>query len=514
MKKRRLSVEENMKKPVNHTGIISGDFVRCPVRFVLIVEAPPECFNRLPYQQPEKYIAMSATSQTVDSPEKDAPASSKSLIQWSLFWGGLFTIFFYVALFNGLITNALIVQYTAGHPIEYVILGMAMVGFAFVLIKYREVRREWKRLAYGAILPPRAAERVPASQAGDYLDSVRRHTAKHGRSRLGARMKAGLEYLQRGGDPELLDMELRHLAEQDADDVDNDYGFVRTILWAVPMLGFLGTVVGITLALSNLDLNAITESSKALSAGLSVAFDTTALGIGLDLALYFCQFLVYQKEMEMLRAVDQRMDHEMRGRFLPESETGGNNGDVAAVRKMLTRLVESLEGLIHELIQSQSEIWGRAMADADKRNQTIASESALLIRSSLTEGIEANLHRHADGLMKLEAATHERLRAESSRFHESLRLNVETLATLQNGLIRQTETMNELIAATGQVATLEERLNANLAALGNAGNFEQTVNSLAAVIHLLNGKLHVGVSEPLVRSRRSGDTAEEKGYAA
>jgi hypothetical protein len=46
-----------------------------------------------------------------------------------------------------------------------------------------------------------------------------------------------------------------------------------------------------------------------------------------------------------------------------------------------------------------------------------------------------------------------------------------------------------VVDATGQVTRLEDTLNRNLAALGGSQNFEETVQSLAAVIHLLNARL-------------------------
>jgi hypothetical protein len=54
---------------------------------------------------------------------------------------------------------------------------------------------------------------------------------------------------------------------------------------------------------------------------------------------------------------------------------------------------------------------------------------------------------------------------------------------------RQTELMNQLVLATGDVVKLEGVLNQNLSALAGSKNFENTVMSLAAAIHLLNTRL-------------------------
>ena len=52
-------------------------------------------------------------------------------------------------------------------------------------------------------------------------------------------------------------------------------------------------------------------------------------------------------------------------------------------------------------------------------------------------------------------------------------------------MIKQGELMTQAIRAAGDVVQLEKALNDNLAALSGAKNFEDTVMSLAAAIHLL-----------------------------
>ncbi|MEI2659369.1 MAG: MotA/TolQ/ExbB proton channel family protein [Bifidobacterium adolescentis] len=51
---------------------------------------------------------------------------------------------------------------------------------------------------------------------------------------------------------------------------------IRTITWAVPILGFLGTVIGITMAIANITPDQLESSLGEVTAGLAVAFDTTA----------------------------------------------------------------------------------------------------------------------------------------------------------------------------------------------------------------------------------------------
>ena len=67
--------------------------------------------------------------------------------------------------------------------------------------------------------------------------------------------------------------------------------------------------------------------------------------------------------------------------------------------------------------------------------------------------------------------------------------NARMLQTQQQELVKQGEVMARVVEATGEVIKLETSLNRNLKSLAGAKNFEDTVMSLAAAIHLLNTRL-------------------------
>ena len=83
---------------------------------------------------------------------------------------------------------------------------------------------------------------------------------------------------QRGTTRHLAD-DLRELSGRDADAAHDSLGLVRIIVWAIPMLGFLGTVIGITQTLGGLDFSNGAAAVDNLKSGLYVAFDTTALKV-------------------------------------------------------------------------------------------------------------------------------------------------------------------------------------------------------------------------------------------
>ena len=50
-----------------------------------------------------------------------------------------------------------------------------------------------------------------------------------------------------------LDDQMRVLSDNDAMALDSSYALMRFIIWAMPILGFLGTVLGITAAIAGID---------------------------------------------------------------------------------------------------------------------------------------------------------------------------------------------------------------------------------------------------------------------
>jgi flagellar motor component MotA len=90
-------------------------------------------------------------------------------------------------------------------------------------------------------------------------------------------------------------------------EIDLRYSMVRYVVWAIPTLGFIGTVVGISLALAFAgavdlqDPNLLAELTKRLA----VAFDTTLLALVMSAVLVLCQHVVQAYEERALNQAGQ-----------------------------------------------------------------------------------------------------------------------------------------------------------------------------------------------------------------
>jgi biopolymer transport protein ExbB/TolQ len=88
---------------------------------------------------------------------------------------------------------------------------------------------------------------------------------------------------------------VRERAELAGDELDSSLGLVRSIAWASPASGFIGTVRGIGDAL-NFAEQAIRGDISAVTTGLGLAFNSTFVGLSLCIVLMFWLHLVQGRQ--------------------------------------------------------------------------------------------------------------------------------------------------------------------------------------------------------------------------
>jgi len=370
-------------------------------------------------------------------------------------WGILGAIGFYGLLHAGLLGHPLVKRYFAGHPVEYMETVLFAVAVAGLVLKALDIAAQRASLGDS---PLGAAGLLP--QSVDVCDALLAKLDRLPGRRQGEyyirRLRAALEHVAQRGSADALDDELKYLADLDAARLQNSYGLFRVIVWAIPILGFLGTVIGITMALNGVDLHAPDESMLEVLNGLGVKFDTTALALTLAMALMFVQYFVERAEHALLEQVDRRAQRELSGRFAADGPQ--IDGQLAAVHRMAEAMRQTTEAMVRR----QAELW-RAAVDA------------------------GSLHW--------------------AQMVEGAAQQVQTAMSAAAGeLGRRAEILQRAIDSAGEVARLEDALNKNLGALAGAKHFEQTVLALAAAVNMLSARLAEtpsGAPIKLDSSRRS-----------
>jgi len=407
---------------------------------------------------------------------------SQSLAKSPILWGGLMCAGFYGLISLKIVDSEQVNWIFASHPVEYVATTLFFVGLAALAVKLGDVADQRRGLARRLLGPiPPGGQPV-----GDCEGLAARLEQLPERRRNGyfvRRLGDALEHVRRTGSADALDDELKYLADLDAGRLHASYGLVRMIVWAIPILGFLGTVIGITMAIGKLAPESLETSLPTVMSALSVAFYTTIQALGLSIVLMFAQHFTSQKENALLAEVDRRAEEELVGRF--ERLPDGPDGQLVAVRRMLQELIDSTE----RLVRGQAELWQASLDAAQARWATVAETAGEQLQAALAGALDESLRVHAREVVAAQERANEANRREWQQVQHALLENTGMVAELQRAVVGKAEVLGRAVEATDQVAALQQALNANLGALAGARNFEQTVISLAAAIHLLTARL-------------------------
>ena len=105
-----------------------------------------------------------------------------------------------------------------------------------------------------------------------------------------------------------VDEMLRSQADLDESSMQTSYSLLRGFIWAVPVLGFIGTVVGLSKAIGKFgdavgnssDAEALKEQLPQVTNGLHMAFDTTLIALLFALLLQLLVTFLHKNEEEFL----------------------------------------------------------------------------------------------------------------------------------------------------------------------------------------------------------------------
>jgi biopolymer transport protein ExbB/TolQ len=359
------------------------------------------------------------------------------------------------------------------HPVEWVEVALFCCAVAALAAKLWRCVTEYRACRAGA-LPPWDGRPVAVGEAPRLLGGVRRLSRGLQNTYLAQRVAAVLDFLARRRSAADLDDQLRALADADVGAMEGSYALTRFITWAIPILGFLGTVLGITGAIAgvksdNLELSQVTG-------GLANAFDATALALGLTMVVMFVSFLVERAEQGVLDAVDRYVERELAHRFV--------RADVAPAAAE----PDDLPDVLGRLVRMQTDLWAKAMAEATTgpREQLAAALEAAL---------EKTLEAHARRLAALEgqaveqsARLLEQMAALAAAVRDAGREQQASLARVAEGVSAQAAALARIQEGEKDLIHLQAVLHQNLAALASASNFEQAVHSLTAAVHLLTAR--------------------------
>jgi biopolymer transport protein ExbB/TolQ len=182
-------------------------------------------------------------------------------------------------------------------------------GLCILLMKWRMNQRQ-ERAALLDLFPQRIGREINRSTVGEFIDNIYKVPPALRDSIIVNRIRKALELFEARPNNAEVATFLNTQSDLDANRSEGSYALIKVFLWAIPILGFIGTVIGLSQAVGSLamgdgdDPEALKSAINSLTGGLGLAFDTTLLGLILSILLSFPMAAVRKREDETLTIID------------------------------------------------------------------------------------------------------------------------------------------------------------------------------------------------------------------
>jgi biopolymer transport protein ExbB/TolQ len=243
--------------------------------------------------------------------------------------------------------------------VPYVIALFSLWSLVLLAFKLRSHRDRFELLQLD-LLPRTLGERIDARNAESFRGYLRQLAAIKPDNPLIARLDWALRRLATQSEPADLAAQLSERSRLDSEVLDSSYTMLRVLIWAIPILGFIGTVLGISESVSGFSdsvnsaasLDVMRESIGSVTTGLGVAFDTTLLALVMSIVIMFPMSALQKSEEEYLTRCDDYCDVHFSSRL---AGTASEPSGAIPSDRDLHSLIERLEARIDRLEPAQSE---------------------------------------------------------------------------------------------------------------------------------------------------------------
>ena len=162
------------------------------------------------------------------------------------------------------------------------------------------------------IVPRRGDFILSPGTAGDILRRIKVVAERPKDFLLFRRIDMALSNLGNIGEVRDVGAVLESQADSDGSSVDSSYTVIRSLIWTIPILGFIGTVIGLSQAIGSFtdvltqtgsDAGSIKSKLGPVVGGLATAFETTLVALIAAVIIQLLSTWVYKREEALLDGI-------------------------------------------------------------------------------------------------------------------------------------------------------------------------------------------------------------------
>lgn len=217
-------------------------------------------------------------------------------------------------------------------PIPFPTTVVMFWALSILVLKWFRLQEQKKAMLVD-LLPTEVSQEITLESIDKFIDHINDLPGTGSDSFLINRVVRGIEHFRvRKSAAETVTM-MESQSVIDANNVAGSYTIVKVFIWALPILGFIGTVMGVSAAVASLagslsggeSMDAMKGALQQVFAGLGTAFDTTLLALVMSLIVKIPASALQKSEEDLITSVDEYCNENLLRRL-----NDGRHGAVAA----------------------------------------------------------------------------------------------------------------------------------------------------------------------------------------
>jgi len=326
------------------------------------------------------------------------------------------------------------------------------------------------------VLPAEVAEEITTDALDKFVGHIHSLPQSSSASFLINRVLRGIEHFRvRKSAAETVTM-MESQSAIDANNIAGSYTILKVFIWALPILGFIGTVVGVSSAVAGLassldsaaDMTAMKGALNGVFGGLGTAFDTTLLALIMSMLVKIPTSAMQKSEEDLITSVDEYCNENLLRRLNDGREGGAERGAGAsggpnaelfrdAVETAMTAHQGELDQWLKKLDAIGGKLTGQVAEGWDKINGQMQQQQK----------------QHATQLQQQQTEQQKQLQAQLQQMSTAAAEIQKTLADVGNQAATMQNNVNGSFSAAQQ--TLQQQFT----------GLQQGLNSLSTVLQQL-----------------------------
>ncbi len=367
----------------------------------------------------------------------DSASSDVSLVLSGLIAAGISFVWF--ALLFPLRSTYFGALFWERGPVPFPTTFLMFWAAAILGLKWLRLRQQRDAMLLD-VLPTEVSPEITIESIDGFISHINQLPGASSDSFLINRVVRGIEHFRvRKSAAETVTM-MESQSEIDANNVAGSYTILKVFIWALPILGFIGTVMGVSGAVASLagslssggSMDAMKGALQEVFGGLGTAFDTTLLALIMSMLVKIPASALQKGEEDVITKVDEYCNENLLRRLNDGREGGAERGAAGggADTQVFREAVEQALGTQH----AELERWlGKLDAIGGRLTEQVSKGW-----DQVNDRIEQQQQQHVAVLHKQQLDQQARLQAQldqmanaADRIQANLSQLAEQTATLQ-----------------------------------------------------------------------------------